>query len=130
MAVRAPLPDRAALSSATRICRTIAELRRSAGIRGAGAGTGAVGARPPAPRDRAADLPPAQGESAPWIIRTALCAEVRDGVLRVFMPPQQYLEDYLELVAAVEDTAADSGAAGADRRLHAAARSARCTRSK
>jgi uncharacterized protein (DUF2126 family)/transglutaminase-like putative cysteine protease len=55
------------------------------------------------------DLPPAAGESAPWIIRTALCTEVRGGVLRIFMPPQRYLEDYLELVAAVEDTAADLG---------------------
>ena len=53
-------------------------------------------------------LPPAQGESASWIIRTALCTEVRGGVLRVFMPPQRrYLEDYLELVAAIEDTAAE-----------------------
>ncbi len=58
-------------------------------------------------RVRPADLPPAQGESAPWIIRTVLCTEVRNGVLRVFMPPQQYLEDYLELVAAIEDTAAN-----------------------
>ncbi len=38
-----------------------------------------------------------------------LCTEVRGGVLRVFMPPQHYLEDYLELVAAIEDTAADLG---------------------
>jgi uncharacterized protein (DUF2126 family) len=52
-------------------------------------------------------LPPGQGESAPWIIRTALCVEIRGGVLRVFMPPQRYLEDYLELVTAVEDTAQD-----------------------
>jgi uncharacterized protein (DUF2126 family)/transglutaminase-like putative cysteine protease len=51
------------------------------------------------------DMAPAQGESAPWIIRTALCTEVRGGVLRVFMPPQRYLEDYLALVAAIEDTA-------------------------
>ena len=51
------------------------------------------------------DIPPAEGVSAPWIIRTALCTEVRGGVLRVFMPPQRYLEDYLTLVAAVEDTA-------------------------
>ncbi|HTR68166.1 MAG TPA: transglutaminase family protein [Terriglobales bacterium] len=55
------------------------------------------------------DLPPAQGESASWIVRTALCTQVRDGVLRVFMPPQRYLEDYLELVAAIEDTAANLG---------------------
>jgi uncharacterized protein (DUF2126 family) len=55
------------------------------------------------------DLPPGPGQSAPWIIRTALCTEVRDGILRVFMPPQRYLEDYLALVAAVEDTAADLG---------------------
>jgi uncharacterized protein (DUF2126 family)/transglutaminase-like putative cysteine protease len=54
-------------------------------------------------------LPPAQGESAPWLIRTALCTEVRGGVLRVFMPPQRYVEDYLELVAAVEDIAAKLG---------------------
>jgi len=63
------------------------------------------------PRNRTlvSDLPPGPGQSAPWIIRTALCTEARDGILRVFMPPQQYLEDYLALVAAVEDTAADLG---------------------
>jgi uncharacterized protein (DUF2126 family)/transglutaminase-like putative cysteine protease len=57
----------------------------------------------------AASLPPAQGESAPWIIRTALCTEVRGGVLRIFVPPQRYLEDYLDLVCAIEETAADTG---------------------
>jgi uncharacterized protein (DUF2126 family) len=55
------------------------------------------------------DLPPARGQSAPWVVRTALCAEVRDAILRVFMPPQKNLEDYLALVAAVEDTARELG---------------------
>jgi uncharacterized protein (DUF2126 family)/transglutaminase-like putative cysteine protease len=65
---------------------------------------GPAGARP---RKRALlmELPPAPGQSASWIVRTALCAEVRSGILRVFMPPQKNLEDYLALVAAVEDTA-------------------------
>jgi uncharacterized protein (DUF2126 family)/transglutaminase-like putative cysteine protease len=44
-------------------------------------------------------------ESAGWITRTALCAEARNGVLYVFMPPATRLEDYLELVAAIEATA-------------------------
>ncbi len=48
---------------------------------------------------------PAQQESAAWIKRTALCAEPRDGVLYVFMPPTSRLEEYLELVAAVESVA-------------------------
>jgi uncharacterized protein (DUF2126 family) len=48
---------------------------------------------------------PWQQESAHWIARTAMCAEARNGVLYVFMPPTQRLEDYLELVAAIEATA-------------------------
>jgi len=36
---------------------------------------------------------------------TALCIEVRDGRLHLFMPPLTILEHYLELVAAIETTA-------------------------
>lgn len=50
---------------------------------------------------------PGPHESAGWITRTALCAEPRNGVLYIFMPPTDRLEAYLELVAAVEATAAD-----------------------
>ncbi|QFZ86470.1 IMP dehydrogenase [Variovorax paradoxus] len=68
---------------------------------------------------------PLRGESAHWVTRTALCVEVRDprrangpaaekkgsasGVLYVFMPPLARLEDYLDLVAAIEATAKQLG---------------------
>lgn len=39
-------------------------------------------------------------------VRTAIVAEARKGVLHVFMPPTDTLEDYLELLAVVEASAA------------------------
>jgi uncharacterized protein (DUF2126 family)/transglutaminase-like putative cysteine protease len=39
------------------------------------------------------------------VIHTALCVQVRDGRLHVFMPPTNHLDDYLALVSVVEDTA-------------------------
>jgi uncharacterized protein (DUF2126 family)/transglutaminase-like putative cysteine protease len=48
---------------------------------------------------------PKPGESAPWIIRTALSIEPRNGKLYLFMPPVETLEDYLEIVSAIEETA-------------------------
>jgi uncharacterized protein (DUF2126 family) len=44
-------------------------------------------------------------QSATEITRTAMCAEPRNGTLYIFMPPADRLEDYLELVAAIESTA-------------------------
>ncbi len=58
--------------------------------------------RTPTERDRI----PKVGESAPWIVRTALCVEPRGGRLHIFMPPANSAEDYVDLLAALEDTAA------------------------
>src|ERR1019366_2785015 len=52
---------------------------------------------------------PAPGQSAPWIIRTALCVEPRNGRLHVFMPPVEKLEHYLELIAGIEIVATEMG---------------------
>ncbi|MEW6465388.1 MAG: transglutaminase family protein [Pseudomonadota bacterium] len=79
-----------------------------------------------APAGDTAERPPQRHESAHWVIRTALCVEVRDpmrangpraerehggksGVLYVFMPPLARLEDYLDLLGAVEATAVELG---------------------
>jgi uncharacterized protein (DUF2126 family) len=88
----------------------------------------APGAAPAAPGAGDRDRTPGRFESAAWITRSALCVEVRDpqrmngpqaerehggkgdgGVLYVFMPPLALLEDYLELLSAVEATAAELG---------------------
>ena len=55
------------------------------------------------------DQRPATGESAPWIVRTALCVEPREGRLHVFMPPLPSIESYLDLVSAIEAQSAELG---------------------
>ncbi len=53
-------------------------------------------------------LPPlsSTAETATELIRPALCVQAREGRLHVFLPYASMLADYLDLVAAVEDTCA------------------------
>ncbi|HEY4038228.1 MAG TPA: transglutaminase family protein, partial [Burkholderiaceae bacterium] len=52
---------------------------------------------------------PRRFESAGWITRSALCVEPRGGHLYVFLPPLAHVEDYLELLGALEASAAELG---------------------
>ncbi|MDR4501830.1 MAG: transglutaminase family protein [Nitrospirales bacterium] len=47
------------------------------------------------------------GSGATRVVRAALAVESRNGHLWVFMPPVESVEDYLDLVAAIHDTAAE-----------------------
>jgi uncharacterized protein (DUF2126 family) len=57
------------------------------------------------PWEKPTDTKPGFKESAAWITRQAMCAEPREGKLYIFMPATEKLDDYLEIVAAVEATA-------------------------
>ena len=57
--------------------------------------------RPPAP--------PVEGGVEGALVRTAVTIEARDGNLCVFMPPTEWVEDYLELISALEETAVGLG---------------------
>ena len=52
----------------------------------------------------AAAAPGNRRESAPELIRPALCVQAREGRLHIFLPYASSLADYLDLLAAVEDT--------------------------
>jgi uncharacterized protein (DUF2126 family)/transglutaminase-like putative cysteine protease len=39
------------------------------------------------------------------VIKTTLCVEAREGIIYLFLPPMDYLEHYLDLIASIEATA-------------------------
>jgi uncharacterized protein (DUF2126 family)/transglutaminase-like putative cysteine protease len=49
------------------------------------------------------------GREEPDLVRTAMAVEPRDGKLHIFFPPLYTAEDWLELAAAIEDTATEMG---------------------
>lgn len=91
----------------------VAGSARRAGAAGGGQlAEGQGETRPPSGLDyvpATATLMPARFESAHWLTRTALVVEARQGFLYVFMPPIAQLEDYLDLLAAIEATAGKLG---------------------
>ncbi|WP_439893375.1 DUF2126 domain-containing protein (plasmid) [Ralstonia sp. 25C] len=106
--------------------RTATELRMQYQRDAAGAAVGAKAASAALGTGSRADARmPARNESASWVHRTAVCVEARDPAraagpkvendtfgsghrqLHVFMPPLTVLDDYLDLLAAVEATAAE-----------------------
>jgi uncharacterized protein (DUF2126 family)/transglutaminase-like putative cysteine protease len=66
-------------------------------------GAGAEGFRP------IAQAAPVVGRGEPDLVRTALCVEPRGGMIHVFFPPLYAADDWLALIAAVEDTAGELG---------------------
>ena len=57
------------------------------------------------PEERPWERKPKDQESAGWITRSAMCIEPRDGILHIFLPPVDETEDFLDLVATIEQTA-------------------------
>ena len=63
----------------------------------------------PEPFRAVAQTGPLVGRPEPDVVRTALCVEPRHGLIHVFCPPLTEIEDWLELVAAIEATAEETG---------------------
>ena len=84
---------------------TVASGQAPATIAAAVPGVGVPGAGVPGVAASAAGAPPSVKQPDAEIVRTSMCAEPRNGVLYIFMPPTRELEHYVELIAAVEAAA-------------------------
>jgi uncharacterized protein (DUF2126 family)/transglutaminase-like putative cysteine protease len=101
-----PLPDAAALARQHSLPTSAPSVESRAAPRATGGAAGID--HDPRPQSLPpADRPPSPLESAPWIVRTALCVQPREGHLFIFMPPVRTTEDYLDLLTAIETTAAE-----------------------
>lgn len=108
--VRADFGEVDGASRGSAFARTGAPGLGDPGGAGAGDGTGGPGRLGRGAGQGAVDeRMPSRFESAAWITRTAMCVEARQGILYIFMPPLAVLDDYLDLLAAVEVTAATLG---------------------
>ncbi len=103
-APRAVLPAweglRVAAGAPARVVRALPGMARVAEAGDRADGPGWPGAQ---------DVPPISDAEAAEVVRTALAVEAREGRLHVFFPPLTTAEDWLELVAAVEQTAQELG---------------------
>ncbi len=111
-----PIVEREPLAAAGQIYAQLAEGKIDPGSAPA-MNTAASAAAKAAPQKAAAQKISAQAQpqqqpqrnyiEAGYVIRTALCIEPRDGRLHLFMPPLTYLEHYLAIIEAIENTAAE-----------------------
>ena len=88
---------------------TLPELPRRQGFRPGGAPALALGAPGGGWPGVVAQRLPEIGREEPELVRTALAVEPRGGKLHVFFPPLYTVEDWLDLAAAIEDTAVEMG---------------------
>jgi len=79
--------------------------RRQAFLQGEPESLGQSGISQQRPSRNADETGDEEPPEAGQVIRTALCIEPRAGRLHIFMPPVEILEDYLDLLVAVEATA-------------------------